>query len=45
MSEFTQNHLSQDQYWMQQAIELARLGNIQPSRILMWVALLSKMGS
>ncbi|MCE1272280.1 MAG: bifunctional diaminohydroxyphosphoribosylaminopyrimidine deaminase/5-amino-6-(5-phosphoribosylamino)uracil reductase RibD [Acinetobacter sp.] len=26
MSEFTQNHLSQDQYWMQQAIELARLG-------------------
>lgn len=26
MSEFTQIHLSQDQYWMQQAIELARLG-------------------
>ena len=26
MSEFTQNHLSQDQYWMQRAIELARLG-------------------
>jgi len=26
MSEFTQNNLSQDQYWMQQAIELARLG-------------------
>jgi hypothetical protein len=39
------SELKQDQYWMQQAIELANEDNIQPSQIQMWVVSLSKMGS